>query len=264
MCDGQAKRWCVRVGQRTIYKVKHKRTADMVVAGFRTHKDGAGPTGRRGAASRWNPMPATGSTPSSNTAHELGVARSESARARIQATRADAERRPDPSVGVHMANDRGGEEHIVGLTLSIPLPGEGRRADADMAVASAQASAHRETGVLRRVNRSSNKSSRAQAFRRRGERGDGVEQRVEMRDHEIGRKGLDRQISVTEIDRRHRDPGVARRGDVSLPDRPPSRNGPASTPARSMQNSSARASGLGMLLRPSLIFAVSCIKPPTP
>ncbi|MBP8134091.1 MAG: TolC family protein [Zoogloea sp.] len=83
--------------------------------------------------------------------HELGVARSESARARIQATRADAERRPDPSVGVHMANDRGGEERIVGLTLSIPLPGEGRRADADMAVASAQASAHREAGVLRRV-----------------------------------------------------------------------------------------------------------------
>ena len=28
--------------KRTIYKVKHKRTADMVVAGFRTHKDGAG------------------------------------------------------------------------------------------------------------------------------------------------------------------------------------------------------------------------------
>jgi hypothetical protein len=32
--------------------------------------------------------------------HELGVARAESARARIGASRADAERRPDPSVGV--------------------------------------------------------------------------------------------------------------------------------------------------------------------
>jgi outer membrane protein TolC len=83
--------------------------------------------------------------------HELGVARSESARARIQATRTDAERRPDPSVGVHMANDRGGEERIVGLTLSIPLPGEGRRADADMAIANARASAYREAGVLRKV-----------------------------------------------------------------------------------------------------------------
>jgi outer membrane protein, heavy metal efflux system len=83
--------------------------------------------------------------------HELGVARSESARARIQANRTDAERRPDPSVGVHMANDRGGEERIIGLTLSIPLPGEGRRADADMAIANAQASAYREAGVLRKI-----------------------------------------------------------------------------------------------------------------
>jgi outer membrane protein, heavy metal efflux system len=54
-------------------------------------------------------------------------------------------------VGVHMANDRGGEERIIGLTLSIPLPGEGRRADADMAIANAQASAYREAGVLRKI-----------------------------------------------------------------------------------------------------------------
>src|SRR5262245_66694971 len=31
-----------RAGQRTMVKVKHKRTADCVVAGFRWHKNGAG------------------------------------------------------------------------------------------------------------------------------------------------------------------------------------------------------------------------------
>ena len=83
--------------------------------------------------------------------HELGVARAESLRARIGASRADAERRPDPSVGVRMARERDGEEHLVGLTVSIPLPGAGRRADAEAAVAVAEASSWREGGVLRRV-----------------------------------------------------------------------------------------------------------------
>lgn len=83
--------------------------------------------------------------------HELGVARAESLRARIGASRSEAERRPDPSVGVRMARERDGEERLVGLTLSIPLPGEARHADADQAVALAQASAYREAGMLRRI-----------------------------------------------------------------------------------------------------------------
>lgn len=83
--------------------------------------------------------------------HELGVARAESARARIGASRADAERRPDPSVGVNMGRERDGEERILGVSLSIPLTGAGRRADADAAVAAVQVSAHREAGVRRRV-----------------------------------------------------------------------------------------------------------------
>ncbi len=83
--------------------------------------------------------------------HELGVARSESTRARIGASRADAERRPDPTVGVHAARDKGSEEQVVGLSLLIPLSGAGRRADADAAVASAETASWREAGVLRKV-----------------------------------------------------------------------------------------------------------------
>lgn len=83
--------------------------------------------------------------------HELGLARAESARARIGASRSEAERRPDPSIGVRLARERSGEERLLGVSLSIPLPGEGRRADSDAALADARASAHREAGVRRRV-----------------------------------------------------------------------------------------------------------------
>jgi outer membrane protein TolC len=83
--------------------------------------------------------------------HELGVARAQSARARVGASRADAERFPDPSLGVRMARERDGEERLLGMSLSIPLPGSGRAADADAAIAEARASAHREAAVLRRV-----------------------------------------------------------------------------------------------------------------
>lgn len=83
--------------------------------------------------------------------HELGVARAQSARSRVGASRADAERIPDPSLGVRLARERDGEERLVGMTLSIPLPGAGRAADADAAIAEARVSAHREAAVLRRV-----------------------------------------------------------------------------------------------------------------
>ena len=83
--------------------------------------------------------------------HELGLARAESARVRIGASRSEAERRPDPSIGVRMARERSGEERLLGVSLSIPLPGEGRRADSDAALADARASAHREAAVRRRV-----------------------------------------------------------------------------------------------------------------
>ncbi|MDD3354330.1 TolC family protein [Zoogloea sp.] len=83
--------------------------------------------------------------------HELALARAESARTRVVASRADAERRPDPSVGLSLGRERSGEERIVGLSLSIPLPGEGRRADADAALASASAMTFREAATLRRL-----------------------------------------------------------------------------------------------------------------
>ena len=83
--------------------------------------------------------------------HELGLARAESERARLQASRADAERLPDPTLGVHMGSDLGGNERYAGVTLSIPLPGAARAATARRDAALATATASREAAVRAKV-----------------------------------------------------------------------------------------------------------------
>ena len=60
--------------------------------------------------------------------HELGVARNETRRQHALASRAGHERTPDPSVGVQVARERGGEDRLVGAFVSIPLPGAARAA----------------------------------------------------------------------------------------------------------------------------------------
>lgn len=83
--------------------------------------------------------------------HELGLARAESERARLLASRADAERLPDPTLGVHMGSDLGGNERYAGVTLSIPLPGSARAATARRDAALATASASKEAAVRAKV-----------------------------------------------------------------------------------------------------------------
>lgn len=84
--------------------------------------------------------------------HELRYARAGTQQARLLANRSDAERIPDPSVGVHVGADRGGEERITGLTLSIPLPGGARAANAQREGALAAVAAQREAATLAKVN----------------------------------------------------------------------------------------------------------------
>jgi outer membrane protein TolC len=83
--------------------------------------------------------------------HEIGVARGEAQRARIAASRAGRDRLPDPTIGVQVSRERGGEDNIVGAYISIPLPGGGRRAAADGALALASAASHREAAALQKV-----------------------------------------------------------------------------------------------------------------
>ncbi|MBA3033077.1 MAG: TolC family protein [Gammaproteobacteria bacterium] len=83
--------------------------------------------------------------------HELAVARVASRRAHLAAQRADAERLPDPTLGVKFASDRDGQERVFGLQLSIPLPGAARAASARAGQSEAAAAGAREALVLARV-----------------------------------------------------------------------------------------------------------------
>ena len=84
--------------------------------------------------------------------HELLLARSDSQRARLVASRADAERTPDPTIGVYVGSDRGGEERLTGLSLSIPFPGQARAANARRETALAGAAAQREAATVAKIN----------------------------------------------------------------------------------------------------------------
>lgn len=83
--------------------------------------------------------------------HELALARSETERARLAAARADAERWPDPTVGLTFGSERDGQERLIGVHLSIPLAGKARDATSRSASAEADAAAAREALVLARA-----------------------------------------------------------------------------------------------------------------
>ncbi|MBL8429453.1 MAG: TolC family protein [Dechloromonas sp.] len=83
--------------------------------------------------------------------HELGIARGESQKAQLAANRSSRDQLPDPTVGMHVSSERGGEDHIVGAYISIPLPGGGRRATADASLAQVSAANYRESAVRQKI-----------------------------------------------------------------------------------------------------------------
>ena len=83
--------------------------------------------------------------------HELSMARGETERSRLMLARSEADRVPDPAVGIRYGSERGGEERLIGVNLTIPLPGAGRAASQAKALASSEVAAEREAGVLTKV-----------------------------------------------------------------------------------------------------------------
>lgn len=83
--------------------------------------------------------------------HELAVARVAAQRGRLAAQRLDAERLPDPTLGVKFGSERDGQERIVGLQLTIPLAGAARAAGARAGQAEAEAAGAREALALARI-----------------------------------------------------------------------------------------------------------------
>jgi outer membrane protein, heavy metal efflux system len=83
--------------------------------------------------------------------HELAVSRTGAQRSRLSAQRLDAERLADPTLGMRLGSERDGQERIVGLQLTIPLPGAARAAGARAGLAEADAAGAREALVLAKV-----------------------------------------------------------------------------------------------------------------
>lgn len=81
--------------------------------------------------------------------HEIGAAEAVVRQKNAEAQRARAARVPDPVVGIRVLNERGGRERALGLTLSIPLGGRYRSAEAAAAGADAMG-AEANLGMARR------------------------------------------------------------------------------------------------------------------
>ncbi len=83
--------------------------------------------------------------------HELAVARGEVRKAQALAGRAGRDKLPDPTLGVQVSRERGGEEHVLGAYVAIPLPGGARQATASAALAEADVAASREAAVMQKI-----------------------------------------------------------------------------------------------------------------
>ncbi|MEQ1669038.1 MAG: TolC family protein, partial [Sulfuriferula sp.] len=83
--------------------------------------------------------------------HELAIAHSETQRFGTMLARSEADKMPDPSVGIRFANERGGEDKVIGVNLTIPFTGNARFASARMAAANQQVASEREAGVRTKI-----------------------------------------------------------------------------------------------------------------
>jgi outer membrane protein TolC len=85
--------------------------------------------------------------------HELEQAQAQTRQKQLQAERSSLERTPDPTVALRYTNERNGEDRIVGVAVSIPLPGEARRAGHAGALAQFDQARQEESGIRNKVER---------------------------------------------------------------------------------------------------------------
>ncbi|MDR2153432.1 MAG: TolC family protein [Burkholderiaceae bacterium] len=88
--------------------------------------------------------------------HELGVLEQTAAQYEAMARRAEADRMPDPTIGLRTFSERGGYERGLGLVLSIPLSGERREAEARSQFAAAEVARIQAEALRRDVMREAN------------------------------------------------------------------------------------------------------------
>ncbi len=129
--------------------------------------------------------------------HELQMVQRNLEKARLQTRRAESDRMPDPTLGLHLANEQGGNDRIIGVSLSIPLPGEARRAKARVQLAQAEALAEMEAATRRRLSAESaanwqRAAAGVESWQRLDEAAQAVGRHADLarRAHELGELGL--------------------------------------------------------------------------
>ena len=91
--------------------------------------------------------------------HEIELAEYTAHHEKLIAERIVLEKTPDPTIGVRMVQERGGSEKILGLSLSLPLPGEYRRRQAEVALARADVAQERAQETRVKVEAMANQVS---------------------------------------------------------------------------------------------------------
>lgn len=83
--------------------------------------------------------------------HELELAQAEAELLRLQAARIASDKMPDPTIGMRAGRERSGQERLIGISISIPLPGGARSAEAGSASLKADMAAQRVTQARQKV-----------------------------------------------------------------------------------------------------------------
>ena len=83
--------------------------------------------------------------------HEIELAQAELRQAQLHSERARLDSRPDPQLGVRAARERGGLDHVLGVYVTIPLPGAYRDAEQRATLALAEAAEQRLQQTRQRV-----------------------------------------------------------------------------------------------------------------
>lgn len=84
--------------------------------------------------------------------HELELAKTEAKAAQLQAERTSAERLADPTLGLRYSDNVDGNRRLIGLTVSLPLGGTSRSADAALARSQQRAAEANLRAVTERVH----------------------------------------------------------------------------------------------------------------
>ncbi len=83
--------------------------------------------------------------------HEIGIAEGQDRQAMQRAQRGQRDRLPDPALGIRTLSERDGDETAVALTLSVPIGGRYRAAEARALAADAGAAGARLDAVRRQI-----------------------------------------------------------------------------------------------------------------